>query len=108
MPSPWLQTSAANGYSQHATQEQLDSLHTLRNRMVSSQGPQRGSSGWQAQGLSREQLSEAAQYYLTNLERVLHSQLITLREVSCFCTACHSQMLVASCAECIAEIACFT
>ena len=76
------QAAHTNGFTQHATPEQLDCLHALRDSMLSNQGSQKGPSGWQAQGLTREQLSEAAQYLLTNLERVLHSQLITLREVS--------------------------
>lgn len=77
-----LQVFTQNGYTQHATQEQLQCFYALRATLVDAPAPPRAPADWQSQGLSTQQLTEAAQYYLTNLERVLHSQLITLREVS--------------------------
>ncbi len=49
--------------------------------MISNQSPYRNPSGLSAQGLSEGQLSEAAHYFLANLERLLNANLDTLTEV---------------------------
>jgi hypothetical protein len=50
--------------------------------MISNQSPYRNPSGLSAQGLSEGQLSEAAQYFLANLERLLNANLDILTEVT--------------------------
>ncbi len=50
--------------------------------MISNQSPYRNPSGLSAQGLSEGQLSEAAHYFLANLERLLNANLDTLTEVT--------------------------
>ena len=49
--------------------------------MVTNPSPYRNPSGFSAQGLSEEQLSEAAQFFCTNLERLLNANLDALTEV---------------------------
>ena len=49
--------------------------------MISNQSPYRNPSGLSAQGLSEGQLSEAAHYFLANLERLLKANLVILTEV---------------------------
>ena len=61
--------------------EQLESLYTLKEYMISSKGPLRDPSGLSASGMSEGQLSEAVQYFLANLERVLHFNRIAAEEV---------------------------
>ena len=71
-----------NGYEPHASSEQIESLETLKEYMISSKGPLRDPSGLSASGLSEGQLSEAAQYFLTNLERLLHASKTVVQEVA--------------------------
>lgn len=49
--------------------------------MISSQSPYSNPSGLSAQGLSEGQLSDAAQYFLANLQRLLNANLENLKEV---------------------------
>ena len=53
----------------------------LKEYMISSKGPLRDPSGLSASGMSEGQLSEAVQYFLTNLERMLHFNRIAAEEV---------------------------
>ena len=70
-----------NGFEPHATPEQVECLETLREYMISSKGPLRDPSGLSASGFSEGQLSEAAQFLLANLERLLHANKIAATEV---------------------------
>ncbi|KAL3140871.1 hypothetical protein ABBQ32_005407 [Trebouxia sp. C0010 RCD-2024] len=70
----------ANGFEAHATPEQIESLDTLKEYMISSKGPFRDPSGLSASGMSEGQLSEAVQYFLANLERMLHFNRRTIEE----------------------------
>lgn len=86
-----------NGFEPYATPEQIESLETLREYMISSKGPLRDPSGLSSSGLSEGQLSEAAQFFLTNLERLLHANKIAATEVIDTChmmphgiTWCHN------------------
>lgn len=76
------QAQQANGIAPHATQEQLDCLQALRECIISNQSPYRNPSGLSAQGLSEGQLSEAGQYFLTNLEQLLHVNMHSLQEMA--------------------------
>ena len=78
----WPQAAQTNGFAPHASQEQLDCFQYLRECMISNQSPYRNPSGLSAQGLSEGQLSEAAHYFLANLERLLNANLDILTEVT--------------------------
>ena len=71
----------ANEFEARATPAQLESLDTLKEYMISSKGPFRDPSGLSASGMSEGQLSEAVQYFLANLERVLHFNRLAVEEV---------------------------
>ncbi|DBA87427.1 TPA: hypothetical protein ACH3X1_004471 [Trebouxia sp. C0004] len=75
------QAAQTNRVAPHASQEQLDCFQYLRECMISNQSPYRNPSGLSAQGLSEGQLSEAAQYFLANLERLLNANLDILTEM---------------------------
>ncbi|DBA91314.1 TPA: hypothetical protein ACH3X2_004026 [Trebouxia sp. C0005] len=75
------QAAQTNGDAPHTSQEQLDCFQHLRECMISNQSPYRNPSGLSAQGLSEGQLSEAAHYFLANLERLLKANLVILTEV---------------------------
>ncbi|KAL0052069.1 hypothetical protein WJX82_007375 [Trebouxia sp. C0006] len=75
------QAAQTNGFAPNASQEQLDCFQYLRECMISNQSPYRNPLGLSAQSLSEGQLSEAAHYFLANLERLLNANLDTLTEM---------------------------